>query len=375
MNKSSILFIDTRASMGGGQVVLDSLLKIAIERFSDIGLAAPSKLLKALKNDLSIKNNIACHSIEEINLNNGHKNIFDFLRFFLYTLCFFKKIRFLRSYDIWYINSPRALIPSCFVNIILRKKIVFHIHSDFKKPYKFILLFLLMFGFIEKIVCCSKFISSKLKEFNSHFSNKERFIILENSLSKKYSDIKFQNRFTKKIKVFNVGIPGWISKEKGQEHALSMLKYIENINIFVIGNPMPGSESHYKRLKRVASKNTYFIEHNSESYSSLIKKNDIHICIMPTLINEAFGLMAIESMACSCILISSAHGGLRDISNVTDHFTYKTDMEFIAYLKMILNKSNSELTSISRNQYLNTQNYYAFSQFKNRIISFFNTFG
>lgn len=250
-------------------------------------------------------------------------------------------------------------------------KFIFHLHNDIggrDKP-KFLCDFINNTASI--ILTCSDFLTRRFIEI----TNSEKVLTLENYVDPKC--FKFDNKerktLRKKFNIFNEEIiylyVGRISAEKGIFKLINIFSDVEmsNYKLFIVGDAEGLNKIAYQRFlnKIDCSKNIFYI--GRKKNSDLYKFYSMADCvIVPTIIDEAFGLVAEEAMLCQKPLIVTNSGGLLDIIKNSD--TYVIDRTNFDYeLKNVLInkiKNNTQLKRFGKNNYniiskkYNNYNYY-----------------
>lgn len=225
------------------------------------------------------------------------------------------------KYDYIIVENIGKFIP------ILRKytdsKIILHLHNDYlnrdtedaKK--------------IEEsttyIWCVSEFIANRVREISS---NDEKIKVIYNAINlnvfqkskgKNY-DLKNKLKIKNDDKVFLY--VGRLMEEKGVAELLYAFKKIEeryeNIKLLIIGGPKEINQVKNRYVKKL-----YEIADNSENiiFTGKVEYSELHsyysiadIQIIPSLGNEAFGLIVLEGMSANLPMIVSNVGGIPEVA-------------------------------------------------------------
>ena len=149
---------------------------------------------------------------------------------------------------------------------------------------------------------------------------------------------------TKKIK--NIGIIGRFSEEKNFETVINSMKYLEDYKLIIAG---AGSyEEKYKNLiKKLNLNNIEFL--GWVESDDFFKKIDLMVM---SSFYESFGLVSLESISKSKIIISSKNEGSLQIfddlnktifvDNVTDSFEYAEKIKYFTKNIDLVNKITKE---------------------------------
>ena len=361
--KNKILFIDQYKSIGGGQISLMRLIDIALTSGMDVTAMFPcgGELERII--NWRFGNRVKIVNIQEINLNNGQKNIFDIIKLICYLFPFFRCIRYISNNYTIYVNSSR-LFPFIYLfSFFINRKYIYHLHLTYSKLEKFIIYLITKNKNTYKVIANSKFTYLDLCSINTNLIKNKKLCIIENCLSGEYSSLSYVNRFKENAKKFNIAIIGRVSKEKGQDVVLFLSKIFSSVDFYIIGDSDFIKDDFMKYIADNSPNNVIFYG-KTDNVISTINKIPIHFSLVPSICNESFGLVAIESMACSCITITSNLGGLSGISKKTGSIAYNSINDLVDILKKLFEKSFNELSKISYSQYLNTN-----TTFNSKIFS------
>lgn len=252
-------------------------------------------------------------------------------------------------------NLYKELYPK-----LTNEKIYFHLHNNVdcgdldktKEKTDFIL------KTADKIFVVSNYLKERLVKIN--FSAKNKITIVYNGLISKNFKPVSQNE---KINIKNeLGINknktvftfvGRLSKDKGIDkfiQAIQLLKNEESIAYLIVGNNFFSSnveDKYITRLKKLSEgvKNKiYFTGYipNEQMY----KIYSISDCIViPTQVEEAFGMVALEAMAMQVPVIASNSGGLPEVLTAKCSFFINRNDAFVKNLsnKILVLASNNKL--------------------------------
>ncbi|MES2431354.1 MAG: glycosyltransferase family 4 protein [Bacteroidota bacterium] len=192
----------------------------------------------------------------------------------------------------------------------LKKNNVYHVHATINtKMAKFIL------KYIDKkivyYVACSNSIAKELIEFG----------IEKKKIKLIYNGVDFTNDLPQQNNniiptVFKIGIVGQINENKGQLVLINALaivvKTFKNFKVHIFGT---GDDALIKKLKELIEVNDLSDNIIWEGYVKDKSKiyYDLDFCVVPTLLTEAYGLVAVEPAVYYKPVIASKCGGLPEI--------------------------------------------------------------
>ena len=294
---------------GGVQTHIVELSRELSQRGNEVTIFAP----------LSLTNIHTLDGVEFIDL--GKPVTFSFLgsktRISLNIFKIIKSIKIIRknNFDIIHIHEP--LIPSqILINIFtnITKIATFHAYSDKKNYVYYYLNFILKF-MVKRLsykICVSKFSQkyiNKYFSFNSsiipnginvnNFSNTLRTTKKINNTSTK---ICFIGRFDEPRKGFSTLLSSFIE----------LKKEYQELKLVVAG---PGDKKIFSN--QINNDISFLGTINQNDLPDLYKKVDI-VCL-PSLSNESFGIVILESMASASILVASDIESYKDILNKNNY--------------------------------------------------------
>lgn len=228
-------------------------------------------------------------------------------------------------------NASIRLGWPCFFKS--NKTVLIHngIYFNFEKPTFSDRLKMLLIKKIWKNISVSEFVANKIPKSSIVINNPYNENIFKfNNSKKKNNDIAFVGRLV---------------SEKGAHILMEALKILEskhngNISVSIIGDG-PDKEI----LKKFAANLTYtkcnFLGYQNQN--QIAEHLSGHkIVVIPSICDEGFGIIALEALACGCIVIASNSGGLP---------------EAIGRYGVLFKKGDSETLSIILDNMLKTYNF------------------
>lgn len=301
------------------------------------------------------------------------KNFFSFFKNFFIDIK--KIIHFFKKYkiDVIYVAGGILCFKSIIAGIILKKKIIWHIH-DANSNFLIKLTFNLLSLFIDKII----FVSLKSQKYYQNFLINEKNLILNSSI-----DLKYFRNLKKKLfrkKTLKITVVANINPDKDIitliKVANELSKKTNKIVINIYGKVWDSQKKYFqnckKLIKKYELKNIYFhIKKNN--IKKIYKNSDILLC---TSKNESLPLVVCESMAMGLPVFSTEVG---DIQKFIEFSKLKSGKVFkIGDYKNI----SDEIFKVYRNQnilkvYNNNsrsiaEKFFDIMQYKKKIIDIFN---
>ena len=362
-----ITFIDQYSYLGGGQVILITLMKSLGDKHK-INIIFPrgGNLEKKIKK-LKFKN-IKLFNVNENDFKYSKNNFFSILKVFKNNfLTFFRYFDLIKSSDFIYCNAPRLFIFCAFASVFLNKKCNYHIHTKYNFYESILISFISRFKYTNKIIFCSKYTFDNFRK-NLIPLNQKKISIIENGLSEDFDNEKYINRFVfnKEKVLLKFAIVGSLKPEKGQDIVIPLAKKFPEIDFYLVGKESSDNNEWIDSIKSQKSSNIFF-QTELINIKEFIDKNNINIFLVPSKWNEPFGLVAIEGMSLSCITIVSNKGGLTDIAKNTGALIYSKEIELIEIMNYLESIGQNKLAEISNNQFLRTKYYYSYKKFSEEI--------
>ena len=214
--------------------------------------------------------------------------------------------------DIILENTPKS-IP--YIRKYINSKLILHVHNDYlninTKFGKSII------NNCDKIICVSKFIKSRVDEID--YTNKSvvvynglNFEKFHNIYNKEYLRKKYNIDKNKKVILY----VGRLLKKKGIFELIDAFKKINDNNsiLLIVGN---GKKSITNKIKKDLNDNILLLNYiDNSKISEIYSLADIGV--VPSKINEAFGLTVIEGLACNLKMIVSNDGAIPELIEKQD---------------------------------------------------------
>lgn len=361
-----ILFIDQFSGFGGGQRILLRLIEIALSEGLDVTVMIPGKgpLHSAL---LNVSQNISIKPYRPPNLTVGKKNLTDAFKIAAYSLWFWVKFRsFINEFKIVYVNSGRLFLPSAFCSIFSRALFIYHVHLVYSGLALKTLALLNWMSRTFAICYSSNFTMQEVFNQLPQLRDSPKSILLACSLSKGESTVPFESRFSNHQSPqaeMTIGIFGRISHEKGTDIIVNLANEFKNCDFILIGDCDFADRQFMENIIRNLPNNAKFLG-PTDNLSAAIHQHQIQVSLVPARAVESFGMVAVESMASSCITIVRARGGLIEASQRTGALLFELDFELSHLIYKLLATSAEELEKLARQQFTAAHKHYDWSTFE-----------
>lgn len=227
------------------------------------------------------------------------------------------------DYDYVLIENNMFLYKTIYNKYKGNARFVFHLHNDIGKSDKPIKLCEFIYKTSYKILTVSKYLKNRFEKVNN-ISNSNKIKVLYNCIScNRFSKIDIsKEELLKKYEIGNKDIVflycGRIDEGKGVFELVKAFTNIcnkyDNAKLLIIGESMFDKKYELK-IKKLAQNYKKHIEFLGyiDNKKMVSYYNMADVIVIPTVCEEAFGIVAIESMIMSKPLIVTKSGGLVEI--------------------------------------------------------------
>jgi glycosyltransferase involved in cell wall biosynthesis len=354
-----LLFADQYGGMGGGQRVLMSLLKTALQTGADVSVLAPGggALETAIANAFGGRVNfVAC---EEPRMTHGRKGLADMLALLRHGWNFRCYLPLLAEQDVIYVNGLRHLPYMLLLTRGLKARLIYHVHIGHSRAEKWLLKQAARARSTWRLIINSRFVQDGLD------IPADKICLIENALDASFASRAFIDRFTGDAPRV-AAVMGTVRPEKGQDIALAAVSRQPSITLHVIGPDGDGAAAWIEAMKRSAGPNVHF--HGSvPDIAQAMDRLGVQFNLVPSRWDEPFGLVAIEGMACSCITIVSGRGGLAEIAERTGALIAPDAESLGRLVEDLCARPGAALSALARSQHEKTMAHYGPARFEAEI--------
>lgn len=264
-------------------------------------------------------------------------------------------------YDVVIIENNMDIYRRLYPKFV-DEKIIFHLHNDFnsKDPFKTIEKTNFILDTANEVWVVSNFLKGRLLDLQPDKKEKIK-VVYNGTVSSKFKnttmDEKEKLRATYNIQDNDIVFTfvGRLDEDKGVDKlidAIDQLTNISNIKCLIVGGSLFGTIKEKYRIKMLKKKinklknKVVFVGHIAND--QLYRIYSLSDCVViPTQIEEAFGVVALESMIMGLPVIASDSGGLPEILTSKCALFVKRNQNFVNelsndILKMYSNKSLRE---------------------------------
>lgn len=359
-----ILFLDQYATLGGGQTVLLQLCPL----FRDLGwkVTVAFPMGGEVERRMRQIQDIKIVHLDPLELSSGKKTLKDVWQLAKYSIKQLKLLSLIDQNDVVYVNGPRLFPIAWGISFLRpRNKFIYHVHLDHSRSEKELILRILRNPHTTKVIVNSEFTKSRLLEFHKDFGRSEKIQLLENALGPQYTDLTYRppQHAGKSLRFVTVGR---ISSEKGQGFIVDLAKLHPDQLFFLVGAADFSDSKFSDYLRQNAPQNVIFAGKTTD-VPKFIRDNQISAAIVPSQVNESFGLVAIEAMASSCATIVSDRGELPNIAKRTGAWVFKDHGELGKSIQRLMEFDEIELGYLVKGQFDAAKKLYSPARFESDV--------
>lgn len=365
--RPKIFFADQFSGLGGGQRYFFDIVMRAKHMGFPIGAGLPLQgpLVEKLR---SAGVEIIPLQVPEMSI--GKKGLADVLGMLVLCLRVFWGLRNFKSYDVFYVNGPRLFIPFWLlaISFLKHKAFIYHLHLDHSPLEKRIISFLAKASSTAFILCNSSFTKESLLKERPELLGNPRIEVLPLGLREGQAGA-FDNRFNESLSQFRFVCIGRVSQEKGQDIFARLAEVYPQHEFHIVGNTDFSDKDFYQDLRIKKLDNLFFTE-SVNSVSDWIASVRPHFSIIPSRATESFGLVAIESMANSCLTLGRLRGGLKEIASKTGLLGFDLDSDLDVLVRHLISSTPEALKSLTKSQYDKTCEAFSASKYQEALEGF-----
>ncbi len=363
----SIVFIDQYSDIGGGQRSLLALLRVALDAGLRTALLAPGGGPLESAVERSTRNRVDFYSLPEAGMAKGAKGLRDALALFVHTAQLLVALSTLKNFDVRYYNGPHAFLAGLIASHLFAARSIYHVRIDYSRLEKWILWLVIRLSRKTTVVFNSPYLRQVYARFDPATADSPRVMVLENCLYPPYDELPFEDRFVGSNDSLKAAVFGRVCSEKGQDRIVMAVQECPFLNVLFVGKCEDEDRGY---LDRIVADGGRRISHMDfvDDLPALVSRERIQISIVPSRWNEAFGLVAIESMAMSCLTIVSDRGMLRDISRRTGALIFTDDCELKSLLQRLPHESSGDLARLAHVQHERVMEEFAHRRFASKLV-------
>ena len=259
-------------------------------------------------------------------------------------------------------------------------KFLFHLHNDIGGLDKPESLCKLIGKTAHIVFTCSQFLKKKFEKISGTNNIKTLYNVVDKKLL--HFDSKSRKEIREKYNIKNefvFGYIGRISKEKGTLElvkAFNSMKKNEKVKLMIVGDGFFGNSNnpYYSNLLNEVNKCSDCVVYTGAVDNKEIFKymSAIDCIVVPTICEEAFGIVAAESLLCKCLVIATKSGGMTEILNENNSYLINKEniIEELSYMmtEVIDNaKENKKKIEFGYSEIQKVENFDLINYYKNFI--------
>ncbi|BAU28094.1 glycosyltransferase involved in cell wall biosynthesis [Aneurinibacillus soli] len=315
-----VLFLDFTTSLGGVQAVLLHLLNHLNKAFSITYIDAyDSEMTEILRRrQIQVRKASIWPKVKAIGWHRPSRRILALFllgpSYFFYIL---RLVKIFREYDCVFISQKKSLVIAQLSNLLARRSIVFHAHG-FHSADQITSIYKWAIQRADKIIAVSEDVKRKMIASGI---DKTKIQVIYNGIDLTGIDqAEVVSPPQMRCDTFNIFIGCSIQPIKGVHLLVEAVHELRQqgrkVNLFIAGStPHGGDESYLENMKKYVRKHgleqeIHFLGWQSDLIS-IMKTMDV--VVLPSLVDESFGLIIAEAMAVHKPVIASNVGGLKEL--------------------------------------------------------------
>jgi len=309
VKKIKILFLSHSSEMNGAERSLFDIVKnLDKKKFEPVVVLPKKGRLKDEFDLLGIKNYVVqCPWWVKIN-----PNIFNFFYSLfreIISCILIRNIVKKEMIDVIYSNTV-VCFTGAIVSKLLRRPHIWHIREILPQDLKFYFSYKWLFRFVSNN---SKRVIAISSAVGNQFKRKDNLKIIHNALDLNISKLKKVEIEMKNKGDFLVCCIGSLQKRKSQEDAIRALSFVKNqkVKLLIVGKGIKEYEDYLKDLVRKLGleERVIFMGFRYDALNILYSSD---LLVLPSL-NEPFGRVVLEAMACKKPVIAVNKGGPSEV--------------------------------------------------------------
>lgn len=287
-------------------------------------------------------------------------------------------------YDVIIFENGLEYIPYFMKNVKTDAKIVLHLHNDYLNLNTFNNYSVLRY--CDEVWTVSKFIKDQVDKVNNLLKTKTIVKVLENPLDEKIFNKKFslkeqsilKNKLHINDKDFVFIYTGRLIPVKGVKQLVEAFNklsdFLENtikIKLLIVGGNAnyKNDSSYIKKLKDMSNDNVIFTgfvpAYDLYKYYSIANAQ-----VVPSLWNEAFGLILLEGMYFKLPIIASNSGGMPEVCGDNAYYVNRSNIINELFEQMLFVVKNPLKNKEKILAYKNILQKYTLSNYCNSFLNY-----
>lgn len=297
------------------------------------------------------------------------------------------------TYNILYTKTVKLIIKQKYDKIIIENNmfvydlikdavktdLIYHMHNDFNKWDKTEENYKKVAKTASKILVVSEYIKNRVNNVEKTDKVDVLYNAIDTDIYNSNAVINCREKYNINDSDIVIGYCGRISKEKGILELVKAVKKVntnKNIKLLIVGSQWYDElkEDRYmlelkKEIKEIEDKVIFTGYIKQENMPSIYKMIDI--LVIPSIVEEAFGCVAIEGMAMGKPLIVAKSGGLPEIVKKEYGDIIEKNSQFIDNMaksieRLVENdKIRMEYGKNAKNEFESNVNYHKEQYFEN----------
>lgn len=333
----TVLFVDQYGEMGGGQTVLVEMIRFALDAGLRVKVIAPGSGTLQSRVATLFGSKVQWIPLDSAAPNSGFlAKLIHFVKTLLDPT--WRKIR--RHAGPIHVNGLKNALP-VLLHCGLKKhpRVLLHLHLAYGRHFQRYLHLLSCHPAFRSCIAISPFV---LRSLLPGLLSKTQLV--ENWLPE-----GFQTPTAPAHPTLTGVVVGRLMPEKGQDLVVQAAAKLPQWRFIFIGSDQLGDKCYSEQIKRDAGSNCLFVGQQNNPWE-FAHYQGASVCIVPSLWQEPFGLVALEAVAVGLKTIVRPVGGLRDLAQKFKLRVFDTSEDLVKLLAAMEPQIGTSMKSVNKDQ-------------------------
>ena len=363
-----VLFLEHSRTLMGGQVSCLNIARILLGRGAAATLVYPpgGSTEDGARRMLG---DAADHVAgPHIALNDRNKTWRDYLRMLGHVAAAARWAPLVRRHDVVYVSSARWFLQAWLLSRLVRRRFVYHVRVV-PSPLECRLIRMIANSRgTHRVVVNTEFVLRRMVGMQPALDGHPRVELLRTPVFPPFDTLPFEDRISEAPESAPLvcAVIGRLVPSKGQDALLTVAPEVPGVRFVVIGAPHPDFPD-YEAALRDDTPDSVELYGESRDVPATLREIGAQLSLVPSRWEEPFGLVAVESVACSCLTVVRRRGGLGDIGDVLELPRFEEDGELAVLLRELAARPRAALAEEARREHAALSTRYALSEFAESV--------
>ena len=363
----SILFLEHSRVLMGGQVSCLNIARIMLDRGRRVTLLYPfGGSTEAMARRIA-PGARHLHG-PNVALNDRRKSLRDVVRMLGHLAGALPRRGLLAGHEVIYVSSVRWAIQAFALAHLMRRRFVYHVRVTPSRLEARLILAFARSKRTHRVVVNTEFVAREMLAMQPALKDCPKFGLLRTPVFPPFAGMAFEDRIgaSDPAAPLVCAVLGRLIPSKGQDALLEAAAKTPGVRYVVIGAPHPDFPDYLAALRDRAPANVT-LHGESRDVPATLREIGAQLSLVPSRWDEPFGLVAVESVACSCLTVARARGGLADVAANLDLPVFDADADLAAVMNRLAALPRAELAAMAAAQHAALQRHYSLAVFADEV--------